>query len=90
MPSAYRWTLRASDGTTIKRETRITDVLADGVPPGATLRRERIHFSKGPQAKRPKVSEAQPPVVPARRAPEPDPEPGERIDANGNAMRDKR
>jgi hypothetical protein len=88
MPSAYKWHLRAADGTTIKRETRITDALANGVPPGATLKRERIHFSRGPQAKRPKVREDQPPVVPARRAPDPAPLPGERIDANGNAIRD--
>lgn len=90
MPSAYRWHLRAADGTTIKREARITDALADGVPPGATLRRERIQFSKGPQAKRPKLSEAQPPVVPRTRSARPtEPMPGEKIDANGNAVRDK-
>jgi len=91
MPSAYRWTLRASDGATLKREARITDALADGVPPGATLKRERVTTTRGPQAKRPKASEAQPPVVPRTRSARPaEPMPGEKIDANGNAVRDKR
>ena len=88
MPSAYRWTLRAADGTVIKREARITDALSDGVPPGATLRRELVHFSKGAQAKRPKMREDQPPVVPTKRSPRPaPPAPGERVLANGEAQR---
>ena len=89
MPSGYRWHLRAADGTTIKREARITDALADGVPPGATLRREVVHYSKGPQPKRPKAREDQPPVVPRTRSARPtEPMPGEKIDASGNAIRD--